>query len=95
MTKIVRTPTRAEGGITADEKAQMDAVAADWIKNAYRTDPIEPDKIAKAINGLYDAAKLKRPRVIIVPSPLVMAAAYGAAAAIWHGKPMSAAMPAA
>jgi hypothetical protein len=61
-----------------------------WIERAYRTDPIEPDKIVPAIEGLYHAAGLKRPRVVIAPSPLVMAFAYGAAATIWwqrkHGK---------
>lgn len=49
-----------------------------------RTDPIDPDKIIPTIESLYAVAGLKKPRVIIVPSPLVMAFAYGAAAAIWH-----------
>jgi Zn-dependent protease with chaperone function len=49
-----------------------------------RTDPIDPAKIVPAIEGLYAAAKLKKPRVVIVPSPLVMAFAYGASAWIWH-----------
>lgn len=84
MAKIVRTPTRAEGGLTADEELAMAAHTAIWIKRAMRTDPIEPEKIIPAIEGLYAAAGLKKPRVVIVPSPLVMAFAYGAAAAIWH-----------
>lgn len=37
--KIVRTPTRAEGGITPEEKAALDKVAAEWIGVAMRTDP--------------------------------------------------------
>ncbi len=86
MSKIVRTPTRAEGGITPEEKERLDKVAQEWISIALRTDPIEPGKIAPAIEGLYRAAGLKTPRVVVVPSPLVMAFAYGASAAIWHNR---------
>ena len=67
MVKIIRTPHRAQGGLTADEKRQMDAHAKVWIDRALRTRPIEPDKIVPAIEGIYAAAKLKKPRVIIVP----------------------------
>ncbi len=82
--KIIRRPDRAEGGITTEEKARMDEHAKLWSARAKRTDPIEPDKIVPAIKGLYAAAKLKEPRVVIVPSPLVMAFAYGAATEIWR-----------
>ena len=81
---IIRTKTRATGGITADEKKRLDAVVQEWIGIAMRTDPIEPDKIVPAIKGLYKVAELKEPRVVIVPSPLAMAFAYGASAWIWH-----------
>ena len=84
MNKIIRTKTRAEGGITPEEKTLLDGVAQEWISIAMRTDPIEPEKIIPAIEGLYAVAGLKKPRVVIVPSPLVMAFAYGAAAWIWH-----------
>ena len=84
MAKILRTPTRAEGGITPEEKVAMDAIAQKWIGIAMRTDPIEPDKIVPAIHALYAVAGLKQPRVVIVPSPLVMAFAYGASAWVWH-----------
>jgi hypothetical protein len=86
MSKIVRTPTRATGGITPEEKARLDEHARMWIARAMRTEPIDPDKIVPAIKGIYAAAGLKEPRVVIVPSPLVMAFAYGASAAIWHGR---------
>jgi hypothetical protein len=55
-----------------------------WIARAMRTAPIEPNKIIPAIEGLYAVSNLKKPRVVIVPSPLVMAFAYGAAAAVWY-----------
>ena len=84
MSKIVRTKTLAKGGITPGEKARMDLIAQKWIGIAMQTDPIDPDKITPAIHALYATAGLKKPRVVIVPSPLVMAAAYGASAAIWH-----------
>jgi hypothetical protein len=83
---IIRTPTRAEGGITAEEKVALDKHAALWIERAMRTDPIEPEKIIPAIEGIYAAAGLKKPRVVITPSPLVMAFAYGASAAILYSR---------
>jgi hypothetical protein len=86
MTKIIRTKMRAEGGITPEEKARMDEHSKLWISRAMRTDPIDPDKIIPAIEGLYKVAGLKTPRIVIVPSPLVMAFAYGASAAIWYGR---------
>jgi len=81
---IIRTKTKASGGITEHEKRLMEEHAKLWIARAMRTDPIEPGKIIPAIEGLYAAASLKKPRVVIVSSPLVMAYAYGAAAAIWY-----------
>ncbi|WP_180226940.1 DUF6745 domain-containing protein [Rhizobium rhizogenes] len=86
MNKIIRTKTRAEGGITPEEKARMDSHSKLWIARGMRTDPIEPEKIIPAIEGLYKVAGLKAPRVVIVPSPLVMAFAYGASAAILYGR---------
>jgi len=95
MEGIERTKTKATGGITARERERLAAHSDLWIKRAMRTDPIEPDKIIPAIEGLYKAAGLKRPRVVIVPSPLVMAFAYGAAAAVWYRQKTSAATRAA
>ena len=69
MTGIVRTATKAHGGITPEEKARMDEHAALWIERSMRTSPIEPDKIAPAIKGLYAAAGLKEPRRQIENSP--------------------------
>jgi hypothetical protein len=83
-TGIIRRPDFAGGGITEAERARMAEHSALWIKRAFRTERIEPEKIIPAIKGLYAAAGLKEPRGVIVPSPLVMAFAYGAAAAIWH-----------
>ena len=73
MGKFVRTKTRAEGGLTAAEKVEMGKVSDFWIKNAFRTDSVNPEKLIPAIKKLYAVAKLKEPKVIIVPSPKVMA----------------------
>ncbi|MFG1198378.1 DUF6745 domain-containing protein [Xanthobacter aminoxidans] len=86
MAEIVRTLTRAEGGVTPEELDKMQEHVALWTARAFRTDPIVPDRIIPAIEGLYSAAGLKKPRVVIVPSPLVMAFAHGAAAAILYRK---------
>ncbi len=84
MTEIVRRPDFAGGGITDEERAKMAEYVKLWTRRAFRTEPIEPDKIVPAIKGIYAAANLKEPRVVIVPSPRVMAFAGGAAAAIWY-----------
>lgn len=84
MPTIVRRPDRATGGIAATDNAAMEEHVQLWAQRAFRTAPIEPDNIVPALEGIYAAAGLKKPRVVIVPSPLVMAFAYGAAAAIWY-----------
>jgi TPR repeat protein len=43
-----------------------------WVQRAQRTASIEPAKIVPAIAALYRAAQLPTPRVVIVPSPIVM-----------------------
>jgi tellurite resistance protein len=83
MSKIIRTPTRADGGITEEEREKMAAHVKLWTKRAFRTEPIEPDVISSAIRGIYAAADKKCKRIIIVDSPLVMAMAGGFASAIW------------
>ena len=83
MTKIVRTPTKATGGITEAERAAMAEHSKLWIARAMRTTPVDVAEITEAIEGLYRVSGLKRPRVVVVPSPLVMAFGYGAGAAIW------------
>ena len=82
MTKIVRTPTKATGGVTPDELEKMKAHSDMWIKHIMRTEPADYDQLKAAIEGLYEVSGLKKPRVILVPSPLVMAFAYGASVAI-------------
>ena len=86
MTKIVRTPTKATGGITEAEREAMKAHVDLWVSRAMRTRPVDVNEITAAVHDLYAAAGLKTPRVVVVPSPLVMAFAYGASAAIWHNR---------
>jgi hypothetical protein len=62
---VVRTPTRAEGGITDVERVALDALVKLWISRAMRTDPIEPVKIVSAIEGIYAAAGLKKPTKLV------------------------------
>ena len=89
--KIIRTKSKLAGGITLEEKARLDEHAKLWISRAMRTERIEPEKITPAIEGIYAAAGLKKPKVVIVPSPLVMAFAYGASAAILYKRKHAAA----
>ena len=84
MSKIIRRPDFAGGGLTQAERDAMAEHAQLWIARAMRTDPIEPEKIGAAIGGLYRAAGLAPPRVVIVPSPLVMALAGPAAQHLWE-----------
>ena len=73
MEKIIRTPTSAKGGITPAEKIQLDAHTKKWIANAMRTDSVVPSRVYASVKALYKASGLKEPRVIVVPSPIVMA----------------------
>ena len=86
MTKIVRTPSRVAGGITAKEKALLDAHTQRWIGNAMSTAPVDPTRLTAAIKSLYAAVGQKEPRVVIAPSPIVTAFAGGFAAAIWWAR---------
>lgn len=70
--------------ITVNDKRKIKKYAEFWGKCNRRTEPIEPNKIIPIIEGLYEVSGLKKPRVIIVPSPLIMAFVYGAASAIWY-----------
>ncbi|HEX5084516.1 MAG TPA: hypothetical protein VFY40_20940 [Blastocatellia bacterium] len=86
MTKqsgIVRLPDFAGGGLTDEEREKMAAHAALWIERALRTKPADPATIEDVIKGLYRAENLAEPRVILVPSPFVMAMAGGIAAVWW------------
>ena len=80
--KIIRTNTRAEGGITKDEKRSLEKVSNFWIKNAFRTDTVNVPILTKCIENLYSASGLPKPCVVVVPSPLVMAFAYGASSVL-------------
>src|SRR3990167_9471432 len=82
--RITRTPIKATGGITLDEKSRMEEITKKWIKIAFRTDPINKEKITDAIYRLYESAGLKCPRVVIVPSPFIGKLASGIAAAVWN-----------
>ncbi len=84
MSKIIRTPTKATGGITEAERNALARHANVWISRLMRTEACDQGALTRAIKDLYRVSGLDEPRVVIVPSPLVMAMAYGAAAAIWH-----------
>lgn len=81
---IVRRPDFAGGGLTDEEKEKMAAHSALWIERALRTEPADPAAIEDAIKGIYRAANLAEPRVILVPSPFTMAMAGGIASLWWH-----------
>lgn len=83
--KIIRRPDFAGGGITAEEKERMAEHTKLWIARAFRTSPIEPDKITPAIEGLYATARAL-PDVVkalegllsaLAMGPLDIAAKYG------------------
>jgi hypothetical protein len=81
---IIRRPDFASGGITDEERERMTAHSALWIERAFRTEPADPAIIEEAIKGIYVAANLAEPRVIVVPSPFVMAMAGGIASFWWY-----------
>lgn len=84
--KIVRTDTKATGGVTPEELAQMKDHVELWKKRITRTKSVNEDfpKLKAAIEGICAAANVPKPIVVLVPSPVIMAYVYGAAAAIWY-----------
>jgi hypothetical protein len=89
--------------LTTEDRAQFAPWRDKWIANAMSTkqiDDVDKQAMESAINGLYEAANLPRPKhIIFVPSPFVMCYAGGLSAAIlWlrnNGKPTRAATSAA
>lgn len=83
MSNIIRRPDYAGGGITEAERQALSELADRWVANAMRTDRVSPPEAADAIKALYRAAGLDDDiAVVVVPSPIVMAAVYGAACAL-------------
>ena len=81
--KFLRTALMASGELTEHEKARMAEHSKLWIARAFQTGRVDRPALTRAITDLYVAAGLKEPRVVIVPSPKVMAFAGGFASAIW------------
>ena len=68
--------------ITPAQEAELAGVAQKWIGHAFRTEPIQHDKIVPAIRDLYEVAKLAPPRVVLVASPKLMVYAHATATQI-------------
>jgi len=84
--KIVRTPTKASGGITEEEKVQLKAHADMWIKRILSTQSADFSKLEPAIKGLYQVANLAEPEVILVKSPIMMVFMFGACSVLTEKK---------
>ncbi len=83
---FIRSPVKATGGITPEERSRIGQHAQLWRSRLLRTDPIKAEKIDEVIGNLYLLAGLRKPRVVIASSPLAMVFAYGAAAALIYRK---------
>ena len=80
---IFRSPTSASGELSTQERTELTQLLARWETYSHQTSAIDPSKIVPAINALYRQADLREPRVVIVPSPGVLAFAGGFASEIW------------
>ena len=80
-------PRRKLYSLTPEHRAQLAPWCNKWIANAMSTkamDDADRSAMVEAIHGLYDAARLARPKhIVFVPSPFVLRFAGGFAAAIW------------
>ena len=76
--KIIRTPTKASGGITDEEKVLLKQHADMWIERILSTKTADFSKLEPAIKGLYRVSNLAEPEVLLVKSPMMMAFMYGA-----------------
>jgi hypothetical protein len=75
----------AGSDITGEERKVRRAEHSQrWIANAMRTERIDHAECTAAIRDLYTAAGLEWPRVVIVPSPRILAFASGFSCAFWY-----------
>lgn len=81
-----RSATSALGGVSNSERLALQEHNQLWQQRHFRTMPIEKALIVPAIEGLYRSAGLAVPRIIIVPSPGVLAFAGTFASAIWEAR---------
>ena len=51
--------------LTAQQEQELPAFREEWLKIGLRTDPIDRTEAESAVCGLYEAAGLKRPKVIL------------------------------
>lgn len=75
--------------LTPAQKDQLAVYRDEWTKVVLSTGLLsaeEREKVIVAVKDLYRFSKLSEPKVVIVPSPIVMARAGGAAAWWWHNK---------
>jgi len=85
-TKIVRTPTKASGGITENEKVLLKQHSDMWIERILSTKSADFSKLESAIKGMYRVSDLAEPEVIMVKSPIMMVLMYGACSVLVEKK---------
>ena len=86
ITKGERMPITKDGiiiGLTDAELAEIPAWDERWKRVIMSCEPINQDNVTDAISRLYAAAGLSQPRIITVPSPLVLSLAGPIAAGVW------------
>jgi len=80
--------TKKKYKFTAEHEAMLVPWRDKWIANAMSTEAMtEADRevVRKAVNGMYKAAGIDKPPIVVFsPSPFVTRFAGGFAAAIWH-----------
>ena len=84
--KIIRTPTKVAGGITKEEEVLLKQHADLWTKRILSTETADFSKLEPAIKGLYKAANLDEPEVILVKSPIMMVFMFGACSVLLDKK---------
>ncbi len=63
MSDVIRTPTRAGGGLTDAEKVALVEYVKTWVANAMQTGRTDRPALKQAIAELYEVSGLKRPIV--------------------------------
>jgi hypothetical protein len=80
--EIVRSETRAAGGVTDSERKRLAEYVELWEQRANRTSPTDLDVLRSSVRSLYQAANLGEPEVVLVSSPGALAFAGTIASAI-------------
>lgn len=87
MNQMVRRKQGPCHELTAEDRDKMRQIYQKWHNVSVQTGRVDPEAVTRAVKELYAALGAGDPQVVIVPSPMAAAFAFGALAAKAYGHP--------